>query len=97
MSRASSPVEACHPIDTIRREHIDTPEAHRYVFVIVKDAHDTQGPGMTFKIGYLETLKDCFDTFKKACCRTCRAYPEIRFKIKDQVFMDIDTPEKVSL
>jgi hypothetical protein len=72
-----------------------TQEADRYVTIIIRDAHDDAGPGMQFRLKYLATFKEAFDTFKAACCKTCRATGEIRFKTSTDVVAETDTPKKV--
>jgi hypothetical protein len=76
-------------------EHNDTAEADRYVTIIVRDGNDETGPGMQFRLKYLNTFKDAFDMFKAACCKTCRATGEIRFKTSKKSFAETDTPKKV--
>ena len=77
-------------------EHHRTSAIARIVKVIIKDAHDTKGPGMTFEVKYLDNFRIAFDCFKAACCNTCRATNEIRFKIMGRLINDDDTPQKVS-
>ena len=59
--------------------------------------YDEKGEaGMTFEIKYLDTFKNAFDTFKVACCKTCRIIDEIRFKTKDKPIQEAETPKKVN-
>lgn len=83
----------------IQATHNQTVPFLRRVKIIVKDGHDTAGPGMTFELRFSNTFKDAFDTFKVACCNTCRAPNEVRFKIKEtqDPVEQSDTPRKVSL
>ncbi|KAK5174632.1 uncharacterized protein LTR77_001713 [Saxophila tyrrhenica] len=76
-------------------QHEDIPEADRYVYVIIKDAHDSHGPGMIFKLGFLEAFKNCLDTFRVKSCPNCRPVSDIRFKTHNQIFADITTPKRI--
>ena len=50
---------------------------------------------MTFDVKYLDKLKDAFDCFKGASCKTCRAADDVRFKTKVKLIDETDTPKKV--
>ena len=89
-------IQAIAARDSTLNQHKRTPAADRRVTIIIKDAHDYQGPGMTFEIKFLDKLKPILDSFKAASCKKCRAVDELRFKTVKATVYEWDTPQKVS-
>lgn len=61
-------------------QHDNTAPAKRRVNIVLRDAHDVEGKGMTVKMLWQEKFKNVFDHFKARSCKTCRAPDEMRFK-----------------
>lgn len=96
VSDDESVYDAYDAFDFPGKEHNLTAVADRRVKVLIKDAHDHMGPGMTFEVKYLSTLKSAFGCFKAASCKTCRSSDEMRFKTKEKRIEESDTPMSVS-
>lgn len=77
------------------REHDATAPASRRVKVVINDSSDIHGPGMTFEVKYLDTLKNVFDRFTAECCKHCKPAAELRFKAEGKRLSNKDTPESV--
>ncbi|KAK3638869.1 Small ubiquitin-related modifier 1 [Elasticomyces elasticus] len=81
--------------------HIDVHEAtlkkNRYVNVVIRDHQDRTGPGMRFKVKYLDTFKNAFDHFQAASCKVCKPVSEMRFKRDGEVVLPTQTPKKLDL
>lgn len=79
-----SPPPAYSSVIETRAQHDVTTPANRRVKIVLKDASDGSGRGMTFEVKYLDTVKNAFDQFKAASCKKCRAIDEMRFKTADK-------------
>ncbi|KAF7194651.1 Small ubiquitin-related modifier 2 [Pseudocercospora fuligena] len=79
------------------RTHYSISERDRHVSIIIKNAADNDGCGMTFKLKYHDTFKNAFNHFRRECCTTCVPLDDLRFK-SDKVWIDEnDTPKKLDL
>lgn len=63
--------------------------------IVLRDAHDTKGNGMTFEMPYLRAFKNIFDHFKQCSCANCRCTEEMGFKTSTRAVEETDTPKKV--
>ncbi|GAB1738215.1 hypothetical protein NU219Hw_g2763t1 [Hortaea werneckii] len=75
--------------------HFEAMPQDRIVHLVVKDAHDLDGPGMLFTLGLNASFKNVFDTFKAHTCSTCRDPEKIRFKADGKKLAEEDTPMKI--
>lgn len=66
-----------------------------YLVIILKDAHDSTGPGMKLKMPGTDAFKNVFDHFKVRSCSMCRAADEMRFKTNTALVSERDTPQSV--
>ena len=76
--------------------HKELAEDLRVITIIIKDAHDVEGSGMTFWLSSNNTFKHVFDAFKTASCKNCRSVEDIRFKIGAKKLKSEDSPKVVS-
>lgn len=68
---------------------------YRLVTIILKDAHDSNGPGMKTRMPWTASFKNIFDHFKARSCLNCRATDEMRFKTTTALVSERDTPQSV--
>jgi len=90
-----SMLQSHEDMDARKKTHKSLSYAERMVDVTVKDDHDANGEGMTFTLGYTSNLKNVFDAFKAASCKTCRVVESIRFKDSTMRLKDANTPKSV--
>ena len=76
-------------------EHDRIPAQSRHVTIILKDAHDFDGPGMKILLRWTRTFKNIFGHFKARSCGICRAPDEMRFKTDTRPVTENDTPQSV--
>lgn len=76
------------------RHHV-IPAYPYYVVIILKDAHDSTGPGMKLRVRCTNIFKNIFDHFKARSCSNCRAAGEMRFKTATSLVSERDTPDSV--
>lgn len=76
--------------------HDCTSAGDRKVKLILRDAHDSAGEGVTVEVPWRDTLQNVFDHFKARSCSICRSPDEMRFKTCEKEVYESDTPNKVS-